>query len=497
VPPQIAVWHRNDLRVTDNTALAAAAADGTATPVFIFDPHFYESRLVCDDRIAFLHESLAELATAYQRRGGDLAYRHGDPRDVLAELVTTDGVDRVYLNAGPTTGYARDRDDEIVARDAVRTFDDDAIVRTGDSREGWQDQAERYFEADQRDPPSTVGNEIERTTDIERIAQRYDIVPEKDRQYRGGCARGRERLVEFTANIGDYVGGISAPDEAERRTSHLSAYIKFGCLSLREIYQYVRANATGRGVEMFQSRLFWNRHFTQKLADDSAATRRAANPVFRGMNRDTHDPDLVDAWKRGQTGFPLVDASMRALRETGWLNFRMRAMCASFFTYILRCWWKSGADWFYRHLIDADPAINYQQWQMQSGLVGVHPLRIYNPRKQVRENDPEGAFIRRYVPELADLPAAFLDDPSQTPLSVQDEHGIDIGEEYPYPVVDFDKRRTEARETWARLDERATEALKDPNIRRRVSLSQGGDGRETQTDDTRRDQQSTLDSFAE
>jgi deoxyribodipyrimidine photo-lyase len=101
------------------------------------------------------------------------------------------------------------------------------------------------------------------------------------------------------------------------------------------------------------------------------------------------------------------------------------------------------------------------------------------------------------VPELADLPAAFLDDPSQTPLSVQDEHGIDIGEEYPYPVVDFDKRRTEARETWARLDERAKEALKDPNIRRRVSLSQGGDGRETQTDNTRRDQQSTLDSFAE
>ena len=189
------------------------------------------------------------------------------------------------------------------------------------------------------------------------------------------------------------------------------------------------------------------------------------------MNRSTHDPERFEAWKAGQTGFPLVDASMRALRETGWLNFRMRAMCATFYTYILRCWWKAGADWYYRHLIDADPAINYQQWQMQSGLVGVHPLRIYNPRKQVRENDPDGEFVSSYVPELEPLPDEYLDRPEKTPLSVQRECGVRIGEEYPYPIVDFERQRREAREAWGRLGDRAREALGDPEIRRRASFS--------------------------
>jgi deoxyribodipyrimidine photo-lyase len=468
----VLVWHRNDLRVRDNAALAAAADEGTAHPMFVFDPHFYRSDRVCDARLAFLHESLEQLAAAYDHRGGSLAYRHGDPREVLRNLLDAGVADRVYVNVSPTAGYARERDEEISDWDRVRAFTDDAIVRTGDSRENWREQAAEYFEATPCDPPATVGNGVERTTTPEAIESRYDVSPAKDRTYRGGCLRARERLTEFTADLAEYVGGISAPAEAEDRTSRLSAYFKFGCLSLREAYQYVHERATdGRAVEMFSSRLFWNQHFTQKLRDNPDATRCAVNPVFGGMNRETHDDELAEAWKRGETGFPLVDASMRALRETGWLNFRMRAMCASFYSYVLRCWWVEGADWFYRHLIDADPAINYEQWQMQSGLVGVHPLRIYNPKKQVRDNDPEGEFVRKYVPELREFPTEFLDEPQKAPLSVQDECGVRVGDDYPYPVVDFERRRDEARETWAALADRATEALRDPEVRRRASLS--------------------------
>lgn len=495
MPPDIVVWHRDDLRVADNAALAAAASDGTVHPLFIFDPHFYESSSVCDARLEFLHESLNQLATAYQRRGGDLSYRHGPPGDIIPGLLETDAADRIYLNATTTTGYARERDKLLAQREDIHVFEDDAIVREGPSRDGWQEQAETYFEADPHDPPETVSGAVSSETDIETVTAEYEVSSTKSRQFRGGCLRAQDRLSSFTENIDRYVGGISSPIEAEERTSHLSAYFKFGCLSLREAYQHVQANGDdGRAVEMFTSRLFWNRHFTQKLADNPAATQRAVNPVFRGMNRRTHDPALSEAWKRGETGFPMVDASMRALRETGWLNFRMRAMCASFYTYILRCWWKEGADWFYRHLVDADPAINYQQWQMQSGLIGVHPLRIYNPRKQVRENDPEGRYIEKYVPELASLPATFLEDPSKAPLSVQDEHDVHIGEDYPYPVVDFEQRRTDARETWSRLDDRAKEALADPEVRRRASLS---GSRDSYDEDSRssNDGQSTLDDF--
>ena len=476
VAPDVLVWHRDDLRLRDTAALAAAARDGTAHPVFVFDPRFYRSDRVCDGRLEFLHESLAQLADAHADRSGRLALRHGDPREVLRDLLDDGVVDRLYLNASTSAGYARKRDEAVAAWDEVTVFEDDAIVRSGDSRDGWQAQAERYFEAAPADPPGTVGAGVESTATIAGIEAEYGVDSDKERLQRGGCRRARERLAAFADDVAAYVGGISPPAEAERRTSHLSPYLKFGCLSLREAYQHVREHGDdGRAVELFTSRCFWNQHFTQKLADDPAATERAVNPVFRGMNRDRHDPELAAAWKRGETGFPLVDASMRALRRTGWLNFRMRAMCATFYTYVLRCWWREGADHYYRHLVDADPAINYEQWQMQSGLVGVHPLRIYNPRKQVRENDPDGEFVRKYVPELAGFPSEHLDRPEKAPLAVQAESGVDIGEDYPYPVVDFEARRAEARETWAALGDRAEEALSDPEIRRRASLSRRRD----------------------
>jgi len=469
VAPDVLVWHRNDLRVHDNAALAAAAADGTAHPVFVFDPRFYRSGRVCDGRLEFLHESLAQLDDAYRDRGGRLAFRHGDPVSVLTDLLPE--FDRIHVNAGPTSGYARERDAALADHDAVRWFEDDPIVREGDTRDGWSEGAEAYFEAEPHDPPATVGEGPESTT-IAAVEERYGVDSEKDRRHRGGHRRARERLVAFGEGVDRYVGGISAPAAAEERTSQLSPYFKFGCLSLREAYQHVaEASGDDRAVEMFHSRLFWNGHFRQKLADDPKATERAVNPVFRGMNRDRHDPELAAAWREGRTGFPLVDASMRALTETGWLNFRMRAMCATFYTYVLRCYWKEGADWYYRHLLDADPGINYEQWQMQSGLVGVHPLRLYDPRKQVRDNDPDGTFVGRYVPELADFPVEYLDQPEKAPLAVQEECGVRIGEDYPYPVVDYERRRAEAREDWAALTDRAREALSDPEVRRRASLS--------------------------
>jgi deoxyribodipyrimidine photo-lyase len=170
----------------------------------------------------------------------------------------------------------------------------------------------------------------------------------------------------------------------------------------------------------------------------------------------------------------MVDASMRCLVGTGWLNFRMRAMCASFFSYILHQPWRLGADFFYYHLVDADPAINYTQWQQQAGVTGVNTMRIYNPRKQVRDNDPEGEFVHEWVPELRPVPADYLDRPERIPLHLQAEFGVDVGTDYPLPVVDYEARREAAADRFSALQARAHEALEDPEIRRRASLSQRG-----------------------
>ncbi|PSH01945.1 MAG: deoxyribodipyrimidine photolyase, partial [Nanohaloarchaea archaeon QH_8_44_6] len=208
---------------------------------------------------------------------------------------------------------------------------------------------------------------------------------------------------------------------------------------------------------MFLDRIAWQKHFQRKIQSNPKLFEEAINPVYQDLNKENFDEEKIRAWKNGETGFPLVDASMRALVETGWLNFRMRAMTASFFSYIMKQWWKTGADFFYRHLIDADVAINYYQWQMQSGLVGVHANRIYNPTKQVKENDPNGKFIRKYVPELRAVPDEYIAEPWEMPEKAQQKCGVRIGKNYPERIVDYEREARKVREFFKR---KAPEAYK-------------------------------------
>jgi len=474
-PPRIAVWHRNDLRVRDNPALRRAADDGRPAPVFVFDPVFYRSGMACDARLRFLHECVADLQESYADLGSDLALYHGDPGSILADLP----VDRVYVTRSVTGRYGRRRDDRLFDRPSITPVADDGIDREGRPREAydWQASAEAYFDADPLDAPASVPPiPLDSPASVGAVEAEYDVDPEKARVLRGGESAAHDRLRAFAGAIDRYPGGISPPAAAEERCSRLSPYLATGCLTPRQARGHVETAAGGtRGAETFERRLFWNRHYTQKLEDWPGWMETAVNPVFRGLFRGEHDPELTERWMRGETGFPLVDAGMRALAETGHMNFRLRATCATFYHYVLRNWWRAGADHYYRHLIDADAAINYTQWQSQCNLTGVHPVRIYNPAKGVRENDPEGEYVRRYVPELRAFPSEHLDRPEKAPLAAQEACGVRIGEDYPRPVVDFEARRAETRETYARLADRAEEAIEeDPEIGRRASLSQRG-----------------------
>jgi deoxyribodipyrimidine photo-lyase len=520
------VWHRSDLRVPDNPAVAAAAAAAGAEdrvlPLFVVDPHYYgDDGLACDGRLAFMHECLGSLRKRYRDRDSDLALLHGDPRERLPALV--DGLDdpRLFVTRDVTARYGEARDDDLLDGDGlacpVETFDPGGIVRSagadtrpwsgdrpdGDppSRDGWANQCRLYLEGDLHPAPDELpGDPIESDVTPAAVVERHDVAPEKDPERRphGGRRAARDRLRRFVERLPDYPRNVAPPAAAERYGSRLSPYLTFGVLSTREVYQRVQRCPESRGRSMFTSRLFWNHHYRQKLADWSGWTDRAVNPVFRGLHRGEHDPDLERAWREGETGFPMVDAAMRALVETGFVNFRLRAMCASVFCYVLREPWRRGADFMYYHLLDADPGINHTQWQSQTGRVGAHPVRVYDPAKQVREYDPDGEFVRRYVPELRGLPDEHLPRPEKSPLPVLDEAGVELGEDYPYPVVDYEARAERAREEFARLDDRATEALfEDPVVRRRASLSERGgsqdvaDGADTGPDDG----QSRLDDF--
>ena len=472
------VWHTRQLRTQDHPALAYAADEyATILPVFVFDPAFYgDAGIACDARIQFLHECLADLADQYRERGGALTLFHGEPGEVLGELY--DAGWEIITTAEPTGRYGLERDNAVAEAYDVTFLDADGLVRgVEDSRNDWSSHAEEWFEAEQCewDAEAVTIQTVETPVTIEGITAEYEVTPEKQNVPTGGTTAARRTVLDFLDWLGSYPGNISAPIDARTGTSQLSPYLRFGCLSVREVYQAVdEHDGDERAAEMFRSRLYWNRHYNQKLVDWPGWMDTAVNPVMENFHQESHDSKLVEAWKAGETGYPMVDASMRCLRETGWLNFRMRAMCASVFCDLLQQPWKIGADWFYHHLIDADPAINYTQFQIQAGVDGTNMLRIYNPRKQVRDNDPDGEFITRWVPELQELPVEHLDQPEKTPLHIQRECGVRIGEEYPYPVVEYEAAREAILSKFDAVRADAKRALQNEEVARRVSMSQRG-----------------------
>jgi deoxyribodipyrimidine photo-lyase len=473
------VWHRDGLRTADHPAVAAAAEHDAVLPLFVFDPGFYGADgLACDARVRFLHESLADLDDRYHTASGGtagLGYVHGDPVAVVRAL---DAAGWTVIAARSPTGrhgLARDRRAaeagvEFVAGGGL-TWD-----AAGDSRDGWRERVAAWLAAEPHDPPlgGTAVASVETDVTVDGIEDRYGIAPTKRRLPTGGRSRAREALSSFVDRIGDYPGSISAPLDARAGTSGLSPYLTFGCLSVREVHRHVTDRVPeSHARDAFVSRLYWNRHYAQKLLDWPGWLDEAVNPALAGFNRDRRDDDLIAAWKRGRTGYPMVDAAMRCLAGSGWLNFRMRAMAVSAYFHVLAQPWRIGADWFHHHLVDSDAAINYTQWQSQCGLVGKPNVRVYDPRKQVRDHDPEGEWIRRWVPELEALPAAHLDRPEHTPPAVQERVGVEIGADYPRPVVAYEPaverfwRRREA------VEAAAAARLGEDEIAARASLSGG------------------------
>ncbi len=483
------VWHREELRVHDQGAVTAAtnAAD-VVLPLFIFDPGFYGGDgLACDSRIQFLHECLRDLSGQYQTRtqdesdaddGGHLTYAFGDPIPILDAF--TDAGWKVFAAQTPTGRYGLSRDRQA-SNIGVRFVSGDGLRRGVDrTRHKWGDHLKSWFQNDRYTPSfdTAVITGLTTGVTIDQVEQEYQMSPTKSHLPRGGRDVAREKLEKFVGDIQAYPSNISSPLDARDGCSGLSPYIRFGCVSTREVYQYVCQHAqSGRGVEMFRSRLFWNRHYNQKLEDWPGWLDTAVNPVLEEFNADQHDPALVTAWKQGNTGYPMVDAAMRCLRNTGWLNFRMRAMGVSAYFHLLQQPWWIGADWYHHHLIDSDAAINYTQWQSQCGLIGKPGIRLYNPRKQVRDQDPDGKWIRKWVPELEALPAEYLPAPEKTPLSVQRESGVMIGSEpradYPRPVVEYETAKEQFWRRYESLKEEAAAKLGEEEIARRASLSGG------------------------
>jgi deoxyribodipyrimidine photo-lyase len=403
----------------------------------------------------FILESLRELYRALRQLGGQLHVMTGEVVDVLDRLHAAAPFQGLYAHeeTGNALTFARDIAVGRWCRAhavAWQEFPQFGVVRRLKNRNLWQAAWEQHVAQPCR--PSPVGLRFatlpwvaELPPGPEALGLRTYQPPQRQL---GGRQQGLEILHDFLVDRSkQYRGGISSPLSAPTACSRLSPYLAIGCLSLREIVQATRRQILElpasesrhkAGLTAFVSRLYWHCHFIQKLESEPVLEFRNLHRGYDGLRENDWNPAHFSALTAGRTGWPLVDACVAMLRETGWINFRMRAMLVSVAAYPLWLHWHPVGQWLARQFLDYEPGIHWSQMQMQSGTTGINIPRIYNPIKQAQDHDPRGVFVRRWLPAMRRVPDSWLFEPWRMPAELQARCGLRLGEDIPEPLVDLE-----------------------------------------------------------
>lgn len=440
------VWFKRDLRIQDHPALAAACAAGPVVPLYIVEPALWLQPDMSHRHYAFLCEALESLKADLKQIGLSLVIKVGDAVNVLSDLHARHGINAVWSHQETWNMWTYERDKQVLAwcqRVGVTWHEpvQNGVVRRLDNRDGWAALWYRFMKQPVAAPPTNPSPVPVPTDDLPaptRLGLHEDGCTHRQR---GSRAEGLRLLNDFLYVSGEhYTKEMSSPVTAYDSCSRLSPHFAFGTLSIREVFHKAsdRLEAImalppkqrGRwpsAIRSFLGRLRWHCHFIQKLEDEPRQEFDPLHSAYIGLREDAFNQAYFDAWATGRTGYPMVDACMRALTTTGWLNFRMRAMLMSFASQHLWLHWREPGLHLARLFTDYEPGIHYPQVQMQSGTTGINSIRIYNPIKQGQDQDPTGQFIRAWIPELRGL----SDDDVHAPWRVPSQTG-----DYPAPIVD-------------------------------------------------------------
>jgi deoxyribodipyrimidine photo-lyase len=501
-PLQI-VWFKRDLRVDDHAPLRAAAEAGPVVGLYILEPEVIGVPESHPRHWEFVLASLVEVRRELRERGSDLLVRRGEATAVVRRLVAglrdrgvPVGAVRSHEETGLDVTFRRD----LRMKRALRDLDVEwvetpqfGVVRGLRDRDGW---ARRWAErmdtppvgAPERFAPlptpfrdEGVAGEIPALAELMPADRALAEPATADRAMASpthpgqpaGEAEAHRTLASFLG-LGElpprgvnYRADMASPLRAVEGCSRLSPHLAYGTISLRRVHHATESALAEalerrrardpaldprwiRSLRSFRKRLRWHCHFIQKLESQPALESESFNTAYdrlRPREADWGDSerDRLDAWLAGRTGHPMIDASMRALEATGWINFRMRAMVVSFAAYHLWLDWRPVARELARYFTDYEPGIHISQVQMQSGVTGINRLRMYSPAKQLIDNDPDGTFVRTWIPELRGVPAVWLAHPHKMPRAEQNRTGCRIGVDYPAPIVDHAVAVREAR----------------------------------------------------
>jgi deoxyribodipyrimidine photo-lyase len=495
----VLVWFKRDLRVADHEALHAAATEGPVIPLYVVEPGYWRCDFASGRQFQFLRESLCVLDQSLTKCGQPLWAAVGEIEEVLSRLYQRFGFKTMHSHQETGPGWTFERDRRVkhwCVGNGICWIEhrQHGVIRGLNGRSQWASRWSELMDAPCIPEPielQGVGLPPKSATEVlSGVEISSDPIISNQP---GGLVEGSTLLNSFLlTRAAAYRGGISSPLSAVRACSRLSPHLSLGTLSLREVWQksqvrrdvLVREGGQGgfsASLKSFGSRLHWHCHFMQKLESEPRLEFEELHRGFIGLRQQNAlHLERFERMALGQLGWPFVDACLRCLRQTGWINFRMRAMLVAIASYHLWIDWRHTGALFARWFTDFEAGIHFSQLQMQSGTTGINANRIYSPLKQSEDQDPDGIFIRQWVPELKNVPTLWIHKPWKMPVSQQHRIGCLIGRDYPSPIGDPAQLAREAKDCLKRwieahdLRSESQRVLKQHGSRRKQHLVRYG-----------------------